>query len=186
MRRLTILLVAALALAGCGEEEGDRATGSGYGYELPEGWEEVSGLAEFEAIGFNSDSVSRAEPEEGFATNVNVILETSLAASLDVDRYSRAGLRLLRHPERLSGEARTIFERIGATDFSETEEVVLDGEDARSTDYSSDQGGRALRLRVVSAIRDGTAYNITFSALRTHFAEDIEAMNEVVGSWEWR
>jgi len=186
VRRLVVLLVAALVVAGCGEDETTRVNGTGYSYELPDGWEDVSDDAEFGAVGFNSDSVARGEPREGFATNVNVIRETSLAEGLDIDEYSRAGLRLLKHPNLLGGEAREIFESIGAKDFSETGKVELDGEDARFTDYSSDQGGRALRLRVVSAIRAGTAYNITFTALRTHFEEELDELRSVVGSWAWR
>jgi uncharacterized lipoprotein YehR (DUF1307 family) len=186
VRTLLVLLVAAVVIAGCGEDESPRVNGTGYSYELPDGWEDVSDDAEFGAVGFNTDSVARGEPEEGFATNVNVIRETSLAEELDIDEYSRAGLRLLKHPEALGGEAREVFERIGAKDFSATEKVELDGEDARFTDYSSDQGGRALRLRVVSAIRAGTAYNITFTALRTHFEEEVDALQDLVGSWAWR
>ena len=186
MRRLSALLLASLALVACNADEPQEVSGTGYGYELPEGWENASGESEFEAGGFNSDSVVHAEPEEGFATNLNVIRETSLAPDLRVDAYSRAGLRLLRRPGLLSGELREIFEDIGAHDFSDTGTLRLDGEEARFTDYSSNQGGRALRIRSVSAIRRGTAYNISFAALRTHFEKDLDALRHVVRSWEWR
>ena len=186
MRRVLLLPILLLALAGCGEDEAEEISGTGYSYEVPGGWEDVSDDAEFEAAGFNSDSVVRGESSEGFASNINVVRETSLASDIDIDEYTEAGLRLLKEPELLTGEAREIFEGIDAKDFSDTTKVELDGADARSTDYSSEQGGRSLRLRVVSAIDDDTAYNITFTALRSHFEDDVEALDEIVDSWRWR
>ena len=185
MRRLGILVLLSLTLVACGADEAEEVSGTGYSYELPEGWEEASG-EDFEAGGLSADTMVHGEAEEGFSTYVNVVRETSLAPDLGIDAYIRAGLRLLKRPDLLSGELRRIFEGIGAHDFSDTGKLKLDGEDARFTDYSSNQRGRALRIRSVSAIREGTAYNITFATLRTHFEDDLDALRDLVRSWEWR
>ena len=39
--------------------------------------------------------------------------------------------------------------------------------------------------RQLYAIREGTAYVVTYTSLRDRFSEGAESLDEVIDSWEW-
>lgn len=187
LRLLVAALLAAGLLAGCGGDDADdggngAVEGTGYTVELPDGWDDRSDQSEdFAAAGFEPDVVMSDDPEGGFARNINVLRQTSLADGVDVDRLAQDSRRALQDPE--------LLEQLGGglepTDISDVTELQLDGEPARAFDYSSERDGRELRFRQVYAVEGGTGYVITYTALADDFEEGAQALDEVVDSWTW-
>jgi hypothetical protein len=181
--RRTAAALAVLALGGCGTDDPERVSGDGYSYEVPGGWDDRSEAAdEISAAGFQPDTIVADDPEEGFTASVNVVRETSLAGNVDVDAYVEQSRRNLSDPEALS--------RLGLEGFEPElqggiEEDELDGEDSRSFDYTADQEGREIAFRQLYAVREGTAYVVTYTALRDGFEDGADALDEIIDSWEW-
>ena len=90
-------MIAVLALAGCGGEEQDQVEGTGYGYAVPDGWEEEDG-DDIEVGPFRPDSLVVGDREGGFATNVNVIREPGVPADVTAAQYAEVSLAGLRDP----------------------------------------------------------------------------------------
>ena len=188
MPRLLVLATVVMALlGGCGGDDGgddggDAVDGTGYALETPGGWEDRSDQAsEFSAAGFEPDVVITDDPEGGFAANINVLRQGSLAAGVDVDRLTEESRNALQDP--------AVLEQLGGglapTDLSEVSRLELDGEPARAFDYSSEREGRELRFRQVYVVRDGAGYVVTYTALADDFEEGTAALAEVVDSWTW-
>jgi hypothetical protein len=190
------LATLALAVAGCGGDDSDggeaaRGTeidGDGYAYSLPRGWtdrsddEDVEG---FEVGGFGPDTLVSDRPRDGFATNVNVVLEGDLPDDASGEDYAEQARAALQDPEDLPPDARAAVERLEPRGFSPLEELELDGEPAYATDYTGTQDGRVLRFRNIVTLRDGVGYGITLTALRDRFDEGLDGLDEVVESWRW-
>jgi hypothetical protein len=186
VRRAALLVTGALALGACGGDDGDdadRVDGDGYTYEVPGGWDDRSESAgEISAAGFQPDTIVADDPMEGFTPSVNVVRETSLADDVDVNDYVRLSRRNLSDPEALG--------QLGLEGFEprledEVREGELDGEQSSSFDYTADQQGKQVAFRQVYAIRDGTAYVVTYTTLRDDFDDGTAALDEVIDSWEW-
>lgn len=184
MRRAIPLVAAALALGACGgDDDADRVSGDGYSYELPGGWDDRSDAAgDISAAGFQPDTIVADDPVEGFTPSVNVVRETSLADDVDVEDYVELSRRNLSDPEAL--------DQLGLEGFApqledEVRETDLDGEEARSFDYTADQQGKEVAFRQVYALRDGTAYVVTYTALSDRFEGGADALEDVIDSWEW-
>jgi hypothetical protein len=177
------LVIAAVAIGACGGDDGERVDGDGYSYELPGGWDDRSASAdEISAAGFQPDTIVADDPVEGFTPSVNVVRETSLADDVDVNDYVELSRRNLSDPQAL--------EQLGLEGFEpqledEVREGELDGEDSSSFDYTANQQGKEVAFRQVYAIRDGTAYVLTYTALRDRFQDGTDALDEVIDSWEW-
>lgn len=183
------LVIAALVAGACGDEdEREVVRGTGYEYELPEGWTEASDedTSQLGAAGFGPDTISADEPEEGFATNVNVILESSLATEVTPRVYADASQQILRDPSVLRGEARRVVERLDPRDLGSRRRIELDGQEAYQLDYTGDQGGRVMHFRAVTTVRGRTGYAVTYTALRTRFAESLDDFERVLDTWRWR
>jgi len=108
VRRSSAILVVLLALSGCGSEDSESVRGTGYQFELPAGWEERTddeALEDFDFAGYQFDTVATGEVEEGFATNVNVIVEGSVAPGVSTREYAEASERTLRNPGLIQGDA---------------------------------------------------------------------------------
>ena len=184
MLRLLVLAVALVALvAGCGGDDGgDAVEGTGYALETPGDWEDRSDQAsEFAAAGFEPDVVITDDPEEGFAANINVLRQSSLAEGVDVDQLTEESRQALQDPavlEQLGG-------RLAPQDISDVTRLELDGEPARAFDYSSEREGRELRFRQVYVVREGSGYVVTFTALADDFEGGTAALGEALDSWRW-
>jgi hypothetical protein len=189
-RLLALLALAVFAVAGCGGDE-DPVEGTGYTYSVPDGWEDASEQAEdepgLELGGLRPDSVVVAEPEDDFATNVNVVREDGLPAGVTAALYADANLAGLRDPTAagLPPEIVETVESLNPREISERRDVELDGEEAFEWDYRATQGGRRVRLRQVATVVDGAGYTVTLTALPDAFEEGGEALDEVVESWSW-
>lgn len=184
-RRFGILL-AVLALAGCGGEDQEQVEGTGYVYAVPDGWEEKAG-EDLEVGGFRPDSVVVGESEDDFATNVNVIREDGVPREITAAQYAEASLAGLRDPAAagLPPEIAEAVESVRPTRISEPRDAELDGEEAVEWDYRSAQGGRQARVRQVAAVMGGAAYTVTLTVPPDRFEEGNEALDEIVDSWSW-
>lgn len=192
-RLLALLALAVLAVAGCGGGDDDQepVQGTGYTYSVPDGWEDVSDRAEdepgLELGGIRPDSIVVAEPEDDFATNVNVVRQGGLPAGVTAAQYAEANLAGLRNPTAagLPPEIIESLKSLNPRDISERRDLELDGEEAFEWGYRATQGGRTMRLRQVATVVDEAGYTVTLTALPDGFEEGTEALDEVVESWAW-
>jgi hypothetical protein len=190
-RRLAALVAAAaLALAGCGGDGDDPVDGDGYTYETPDGWADVSDdlrdESRLEFAGIRPDTVVADEAEDDFATNVNVVAEPGVPDALTSAEFARANIAGLRDPSAaLRPDVAESIEALDVRDIRETGTVDLDGHEAVTWEYLTTQLGRDLRLRQVGAVRDGTGYTITMTAVPDRFEEGSDALDDVLGSWRW-
>jgi hypothetical protein len=184
------LVLAALAAGACGDDDDDAEVvqGSGYEYELPGGWTDESSQdnSELGVAGFEPDTIALDEPDDGFATNVNVVLEPRLPAGVTPQAYFDASRRVLRDPGVLPAEARRAVEQLQPRDLSRQQQVDLDGEQAYGLDYTGNQSGRVLRFRAVSTVREGTGYAVTYAALRNRFDEGLDDFERLLDTWRWQ
>jgi hypothetical protein len=192
---LALALVAAAVAAGCGDDEDEAAgpvEGDGYTYELPDGWEDQSELGDEASaqvdeslpapVGADVDSFAVDETEDGFATNVNVIRTGSIAPGVTAARIARENARVLGAPE---GAAQVLPEGSEILSDVDVSELDLDGAPAASIEYSAAFEDRTNRLRQIFAVRDGTAYTTTFTALEDQFADELPEFEQVLQSWRW-
>jgi hypothetical protein len=189
MRRSSLVVLLVIALAGCGGEDAETVAGSGYEYEVPEGWKDSTHderLSDIGIAGYNFDTIVTGQVEEAFATNVNVIVEGSIAPGVSAREYVDASVRTLRNPELLQGEARRLISRLHPRDLTASRRIELDGEEAYATDYTGNEGARVLRFRSVVAVRNGRAYAITYTALRHLFRAHADEVDQILDSWAWR
>jgi DcrB len=190
-RLLPLLALAVFAVAGCGGGDEDPVEGTGYTYSVPDGWEDASDQAEdepgLELGGIRPDSIVVAEPEDDFATNVNVVRQDGLPSGVTAAQYAEANLAGLRNPTAagLPPELVETVKSLKPSDISKRRDVDLDGEEAFEWDYRATQGGRRMRLRQVAAVVDGAGFTVTLTALPDGFEEGDEALDEIVESWSW-
>lgn len=185
------LVVAMLAAAGCGDE-GDEAQvvrGDGYQYELPEGWTNRSddeGASGLDLGGFSPDTLVTDAPAEGFATNVNVVLESSLTDDVGAEVYADAIRQSVADPASLGGEVAETIERLNPRDIAPKRRLDLDGDAAYGFDYTGNRGRRVLRFRQVATVHDTTGYTITYTALRSRFRAGLDDLERLLDTWRWR
>ena len=177
---LSICLVLALTVAGCGGDDksggggggGGKGNlkGTGYTAQIPDGWEDAKDRAETGAINF--DAVIADEPQDDFATNINVIRETP-PGDPSLDQVTEA----------FEGQAGSLADDDG---LSDTEDRELGGHPARTYTYIIErEDPPKVRQRQVFTVRDGAVYTITFSALDKSFAAEEKAFDGFLESWEW-
>jgi hypothetical protein len=185
-RRIAALLLAltAFAAAGCGDDDSkDAAEGTGYEVELPGGWTQSDEQAEVGTAGIETDSVWFGPTVEAFRINGNVIIEGSLARGTRVRDYVEAGRRILRDAR--AREQLGLSDGVRPSKFEPLRTTSLDGDAAISTGYVNEAGGKRLRVKQVAAIRDGKAYNITYTAPEDRFADQLDEFDAIVASWKW-
>jgi hypothetical protein len=189
--RLALFLVG-LAVAGCdgSEEDAEPVEGKGYTYSAPEGWDDGSDRAQDDAeLGrFRPDSLVVGDREADFTTNVNVVREGGLPDGMTAEQYAQASLAGLREPGKagLPPELAETIEELNPTGIDVGRDTELDGEEAVVWTYWSSQNGRRVQVRQVAAVREGTGYTLTLTALPANFEEAAEALHEVVESWSWK
>ena len=185
MRRSATLLAALALLAGCGDDEGDAGKafeGKGYEVTVPEGWDDQSSKREQLSVGdFTPDLVLTGEREDGFTTNVNVVLTEGVTRSLDAQ--TRAERQLLER----GGPVGDDVELQPAENLTPTEELTLGDKQARAYEFELDlpQGDRSARLRQLIAIHEGTGYAITLTANPDRFEQDRDDFEAILESWRW-
>jgi hypothetical protein len=193
MRILGGLLAAAcLVLAGaCGDDEEERVAGEGYSYAVPDGWQDVSDEAEdepgLEIAGIGPDTLVIAEREDGFSTNVNVILEAGLPGGITPARYADITISGLRDPAAAGFPPELVetIERLRPREISEPEDAALGDEQAFAWEYTSTQNGRDLRIRQVATVVDDTGYTVTLTVLPEHRDDGLDALEQVTDSWRF-
>jgi hypothetical protein len=186
-----LLATACLALGGCGGEDEDRVEGDGYSYAVPDGWRDVSDEAEdepgLEIAGIGPDTLVIAEREDGFASNVNVILEPDLSGELTAHEYADITLAGLRNPKAAGFPPELVetIESIRPTEITKPRDAALGDEEALAWDYTSTQGGRELRIRQVATVADETGYTVTLTVLPQHREDGLDALEQVTDSWRF-
>jgi hypothetical protein len=187
-----LLVLAALAAAGCGGDDGDPVEGDGYSYSTPDGWDDFSERAEEEDElsfrGIRPDTVVVGETEDDFATNVNVVVQDGgLPGDITARQFADANIAGLRSPAQagLPPQVARSIEALDVRDVSRPEDAELGGEEAVAWEYRTTQGGRDLRVRQVVAVMDRSGYTVTLTALPTQFDDGVDALDQVAESWEW-
>jgi hypothetical protein len=192
-RRLAALLaLAALAAAGCSDEDGDPVEGNGYSYSVPNGWNEFSEEAQEDPgadfHGSRPDTAVIGEQRQDFTSNVNVVVqEDSLPGNLTTQAFADANIAGLRTPAQagLPREVEESIERLDVRGISKPEEIELGGEKAVAWEYRTTNFGSDLRVRQVAAMMDGAGYTVTLTTVPGRFEEGLAALDEVVESWRW-
>ena len=178
------LLVGALLAGGCGgdDEEPENGVqqqpegaveGTGYSFVAPQGWQDASELFAGSAIRVDA-AYAEPAPQDGFATNVNVIRETP--RGLDADRFDDYAQQLREQASALATDA-------GPSAIEETE---LDGEPARTWSYESRRREQPrVRQQQVVVIHADALYTVTWSARRAIFEESQAELQRLLDSWRW-
>ena len=191
------MVVAALAVpvaTGCGDGGGETVAGSGYEYELPDGWsdanessEELAEIAESEIpaqdLGVEFDSLAADQPTNGFSTNLNVTVEGSLASEVDSRRYAELNGRIFRDPRLRARFLPPSFELLRGP--TPAQEVQVGDETGFAFDIESEVGARRLGQRFVGVVHDGTGYAITFTALADDLDSEAAELEAILDSWRW-
>lgn len=192
----TALIAAACALAivSCGDDEQGSVAGSDYEFDLPADWQDAKDAAGDLAeeaedaipagdLGIQYDSVAADEPVNGFASNVNVIVEGSLAERFDSRRYAAANARLFSDPELARQFLPSNVELLeGPTELAPTE---VGGTAAFQFDLDTEFGARRLTQRLTAVVHEGTGYAITFTALADEFDAEAAELEAILESWRW-
>jgi len=192
-RRLAALLaLAALAVAGCSDEDGDAVDGNGYSYSVPDGWDDFSEKAREDAAadfqGSRPDTAVIGEQRDDYTSNVNVVVqEEGLPRNLTPQAFADANIAGLRTPAQagLPPAVADAIERLDVRGISEPEEIEMGGEEAVAWAYRTTNFGSELRIRQVAAVVDDVGYTVTLTTVSGRYEDGLEALDEVVETWEW-
>ena len=190
MVRLAWLLVVLLAIAGCGGDSGDSGssgdkatatpnaertaaageTGTGYRFDVPEGWSDRT--KDFSGTAVKVDRAFVGPRKGKFATNVVVIREVP-TSRLTLDQVI----------EQFKDQASSLADDKG---ISAIEDRELGGEKAKTYTYIlRREAPPKVRQRQVVAVVDDAVYTITFSVADAAFADDEQIFNDLLASWRW-
>jgi len=177
-RGLGALAALALAATGCGG--GEPVEGSGYAYDVPEGWEEASEERVSE-IAPLADTIVFGEESDGFATNINVVATGQVPEGTDLLTEVELGITTVQEQPEIFG----LPEETEIEVTMEPAETTLAGETAFEDQYTTDTGSQMLLQRQVTSISpDGLAFTITATSIGDAADRDM-AMDEVLESWSW-
>jgi len=198
-RRLAAALTAvALLGSGCDDDDaveegsGDTLTGTGYEFAIADGWEDTtSSSASVDDLELDDPAVealdvdgvvSATEAEGGFAPNLTIVTAPA-AGQVDSTAFAKANLRTAERYGTLPPGAGG-----GAVSFegSVVEKTELGGEPAAYYEQVADSPVGEARQRQIFAIRDDTAYALTFGGLEDgQFDEYLPAVEQMLDSWRW-
>lgn len=193
IRSLLVPLAAvALALGGCSDEEEDRIDGNGYTYAVPDGWQDASDEAsdiDLDVQRVLVDSAVIGDRQDDFTTNVNVVREEGLPPGVTARQYAEVSLANIRNPA-AAGFPPEVVQELEDVDPESVQSLPgteLAGRAAASWEYRdrSRSGGAETQVRQVAAVRDGTAYIVTLTAVPDAFEDGTAGLDEVVDTWEW-
>lgn len=184
-KSVPLVLVALLALAGCSSSPaveaeptdaadpgtsaatGDTISGTGYSFQVPEGW----GEPEQEIEGFDPDAFAAdLDDADGFSDNVNVIL--SPAGEVTPEQVETLGV------EELEG--------VGATDVEIGDRITVAGSESAHLSAALASEGTEYVVDQFYVTADGQTYVVTFSFSPTVSDADRDEIAEsVLASWTW-
>jgi hypothetical protein len=138
---------------------------------IPDGF--TNELSRVQGGTINIQYLAVGPAHDGFATNINVVLEPSHGqTSIDtITGLEIAGIKRL-EPQ--------------AHQFSQVQSLTVDGPPARAIDSLSlpDQK-RLLHQYQVFVVKNGTIYTITYSALPTSYRDNLASVKQVTDGWHW-
>lgn len=147
--------------------------------ELPGGWEErsrdeLSDAAEQGGAipeGVETLALWAKQPEDGYATNVNVISE-EVPPGTELEQFEQG--------------ARDQLGQGFNAEIGDSEQVEVGDDEAFQFDYTADAlGDGTVAFRVVGVVRDGRGYSITLSSLEDATEEANAEFEEILASWSW-
>jgi flagellar basal body-associated protein FliL len=151
---------------------GEKLTGQGYTYELPEDWNEATDEAKGQDAPGTIDTVSIwGEKLDG--SQANVIVEASSGVG-DADLES---LRSTWESNMSGASGSTPMDYDGTT---------IDGEEAIGAKFERDNtAGTAIVQIAYLTVHDGTAYSVILSTQQDKADEAMRAYDDLLGSWTW-
>jgi hypothetical protein len=187
-------LACAVAIAACGDDEGGPISGSGYEFDLPSNWHDASDQADDLSdqvgsdipagdLGTQYDAVALDEPVNGFATNVNVIVQTSLASNIDSRRLAQSSARVFTDPDMAAQFLPQSLEVVGGP--TKLKPTDVGAEPGYYFDVETETAGRRLTQRFAVVVHDGSGYATTFTALGDSFDSELPELESIFGSWRW-
>lgn len=147
-------------------DDGDRVTGQGYSYTIPDGWEDVTTQVKKEQP-LADTAVMSTDAVDGFRDNVNVIPASNRQMSADQIERSLVN--------ELSGSS-------DYEDVSGQDQVQIDGVEAAQV--WSQIKGREFSTVQFGAYHQGKSYVITYSSGADH-AEASQRAQEFLNTWSW-
>ncbi len=148
----TFLITLLLLLASCGKSDHQTYTGAafkgnGYSIKAPEGW-----TAKTDVMGCDVFIANASYgPDDGFAENVNVVLE-NLPSGISKETYYQKSVEML---ESLSGKP-----------VLSSEDCVLNGHEAKKLRYHLIMGKNTCDNDAYLVVHNQSAYVITLSMLQ--------------------
>lgn len=151
------------------DDAGDRISGQGYSFAMPEGWED--GTERFQAISPLLDTGAvDTDVSQGFADNVNVIRN---------DSFQEMGLD--EAEQQFVAEAETVSE-----DVQVRERTEIGGEAAIHISGRTAAGKAKVRTEQYSLYHEDAWYIVTFSFAENSDDATVDAdVTAVLGSWQW-
>ncbi|MGI8460397.1 MAG: hypothetical protein ACR2OC_02000 [Solirubrobacterales bacterium] len=195
MRPFLPALIVVLTLAGCGittVETGGTLDGAGYTIEIADEWADTTeDAASIGDLGIDDPAVeqitidavvSATDADGDFAPNLTIVI-TPAGGETDPVRLANVNLKTAIQAGALppgAGGGSISF------DDSSVEEIELGGEPAAYYEQVADSPVGEARQRQIYAIRDDTAYALTYGGLENRqFDEYLPALEEMLGSWQW-
>jgi hypothetical protein len=199
-RRLAALILSASAIAGCGSKTGSSASTSSttphssatstgtattttappgtvksadgrFATVIPDGF--INALRRVQGGPINIQYLAVGPRHDGFATNINVVHESSRGQT-DVDTVAGSEIAGIK---RLEPQAHQ---------FSQVQSVTVGGQPARAVDYFSlPEKHRLLHQYQVFVVKDGTIYTITYSSLPGSYSDNLASVKQVTDGWHW-
>jgi len=183
---LGAILATSLLLAGCGGSSGAATTApphsgtaataaavegkeGGFTTVIPAGYQNSIASTGGSVIRFQY--LATAPMTEGFRSNINILREP--ARSGDIAAVTAAELRTL--------SALTLHSAPAPASTA----LTVDGEPARSVEYSLPEGSVMPRIKQVYALSGGLVYIITNTALPARYPESLTALDQVLAGWHW-
>ncbi|HEY1509553.1 MAG TPA: DcrB-related protein [Solirubrobacteraceae bacterium] len=204
-RPLAVLLVSAVALAGCGSTKllsstsstATSSSGSASGSAKPSGSGTATAAAPAGTVKSADGRFATVVPR-GFADNTKTVQggtvniqylaigprSDGFATNINVVREQSQGASDIDKITSLEIAGIKRFEA-KAHQFSQIQSLTVDGEPARSVDYLSQPGDRPLHQLQVFVARGAWIYTITYSALPTDYSDNVSAMAQVTSGWHW-
>lgn len=196
------VLCIGVGLAACGDDDddatgpeetaeaGQAVTGTGYSFDLPEGWTDIAALGDSAPAAFAQDlqvvdALATVDPEAEFATEINVITAPAPEGTT-LDQFARVSKQSIADPATFPEGVTFDSPPSGPTETELGGEPAMElGHDGQ---FRGDGGSGAYLQRQLLALHDGSAYVATlasYPAGPSAPASDEAAFDQIIGSWQW-